>query len=294
MSGLATTTRPSASTDQAISRERVSHLRWVFPSTQRMPLTGRQVLGRDQSCDVVLAGVEISRRHAEVRREGPIAALRDLGSRNGVFINGRRRDDTPLARGDVVRCGEWIGVVVSEPADEAADFQEIEPGWFGGATLRAAAAPAHRATMDLSIVIQGRDGDRQGKGWRAPFIPRRSGRPGPFLWPSIAPLCRRSRPRPSSSATARAPSRGRDPRTSIGLFRAADGGTLFLDEILDLPLALQAKLLRVLEERVVRGLGETRDVPIDVRVVAARRRIRWPWPSRSADFAPTCRPAWTA
>ncbi|MDI3283561.1 sigma-54 dependent transcriptional regulator [Polyangium sp. 15x6] len=54
-----------------------------------------------------------------------------------------------------------------------------------------------------------------------------------------------------------------------GLFVEADGGTLFLDEIGDLPLVLQAKILRVLEEREVRPLGATRSVPIDARVVAA-------------------------
>jgi DNA-binding NtrC family response regulator len=54
-----------------------------------------------------------------------------------------------------------------------------------------------------------------------------------------------------------------------GLFAEAQGGTLFLDEIGDLPLVLQAKILRVLEERQVRPLGSTRTISLDVRVVAA-------------------------
>jgi transcriptional regulator with PAS, ATPase and Fis domain len=61
-------------------------------------------------------------------------------------------------------------------------------------------------------------------------------------------------------------------RDHPGLFRQADGGTVFLDEIGDMPLSLQSKLLRVLQEGAVRAVGALEERPIDVRVIAATHR----------------------
>jgi len=58
----------------------------------------------------------------------------------------------------------------------------------------------------------------------------------------------------------------------VGKFELADGGTLFLDEITEMPIALQAKLLRVLQENVIERLGSNRAIPLDLRVIAATNR----------------------
>ena len=85
---------------------------------------------------------------------------------------------------------------------------------------------------------------------------------------STAPRSRKRCSRASSSATRRARSPAPTKQT-IGKIETADGGTLFLDEIGDLPLALQAKLLRFLQERVIERVGGRQEIPVDVRIVCA-------------------------
>lgn len=75
------------------------------------------VLGRDPSCDVVLNDVKCSRRHAVIEAGSQGLSIRDTGSANGIFVNGRRVERAALEPGDVVRLGEFVVKVLPEPIE---------------------------------------------------------------------------------------------------------------------------------------------------------------------------------
>jgi len=135
--------------------------------------------------------------------------------------------------------------------------------------LQAAVAPLRQAaTSNLTIVLEGETGT--GKEVVTRSVHQWSGRPGPLVAVNCAAL-------PEGLAEGelfgyrRGAFTGAD-RASPGFFRSAEGGTLLLDEVSDLPLPLQAKLLRVLQEGEVQPLGETRPVPVNVRIVVASQQ----------------------
>ena len=229
--------------------------------------SARHVIGRDEDADVRLQSPSVSRRHAEIYRQGPIFAIRDLGSRNGTYVDGCAVAHAPLRSGQLLRIGDFIGIVSSAPAEDAADrVRELGPGLLGGPALAAVLGPTRRAAnFDLPIVIQGETGT--GKELVARAVHVWSGRPGPFYAVNCAALA-------TSLADAELFGYRKGAFTGavhahLGHFRAAHGGTLFLDEIADLPLESQAKLLRAIEQREVLPIGENRAVAVDVRIVCA-------------------------
>ena len=249
-------------------------IRWLFPKPGALtPLVGSSVvLGRGDDCATQLPGSKTSRHHATVSKKGVIWVLRDLDSTNGVYVNGERIAEHALSVGDLLRLGEWLGVVVGDGSgDDAASsfFREVAPRLWAGPVLQGVFEIARRvAGSDLPIVLEGETGS--GKERFAEAIHGESGRSGDLVAVNCAAL-------PDAMAEAelfgyRAGAFTGAVRSSTGFLRSADRGTLLLDEITDLPLSVQAKLLRALELREVVPLGENRPVKVDVRVLAATQK----------------------
>ena len=230
---------------------------------------GETVLGRDSACAGYLPSASVSRRHAEVRwQPGAAPMLRDVASRNGVFLNGRLIRQAPLRAGDVLRLGDWIGILTVVPPEGLPrwTFQEFTAGYWGGPVMQARLAPARLvAASDLAVIVQGATGT--GKEGAARAIHEWSGRRGDFVAVNCAAI-------PEHLAEGvlfgfrKGAFTGAD-HNSPGLLRAAHEGTLFLDEISDLPVAIQAKLLRALERREVVPLGEAKPIFVDLKLVTA-------------------------
>ena len=262
------TTVPSDETEDVAANDRWA-IRWVYPSLDgaQTPLgPGPLLLGRGDGVGFELAGGETSRRHAEIRREGPLWVVSDLESRNGTFVNGQRVASAPLSFGDLVRFGDSIGVVAPFADSDAPVYASYAPGLFGGPALRPVLELARRtAPSQLPVIVEGETGT--GKEGLCRALHAWSGRPGPFFAVNCAAI-------PETLAEGelfgyrKGAFTGAE-RAHLGYFRAATGGTLLLDEIVDLSPALQTKLLRVLEQKEVVPLGESAPVAVDVRVVVA-------------------------
>jgi len=124
------------------------------------------------------------------------------------------------------------------------------------------------ARADASVLILGESGT--GKEVLAHYIHRMSGRAkGPFVAVNVAAI-------PTSLIESELFGIGRRVATGVdgrpGKFELASGGTLFLDEIGDMHLEMQAKVLRVLQERRVTRLGEAEEIPVDIRLICATSR----------------------
>jgi DNA-binding NtrC family response regulator len=230
------------------------------------PQPSKIVFGRDPSgpSTVMLRDVQASRSHASVERTRgtEVLRLRDLDSKNGTYLDGRRISEPEyLHSGSVIRIGGTLIV-----------YSELVPQFPFDVTQGPSLALAHTyeiadlaAASDLPVLITGPTG--AGKEVLARRIHERSGRSGRFVAINCAAF-NRDLLGSELFGHVKGAFSGADSNRQ-GLFAAADGGTLFLDEIAELPSDQQPVLLRALQEKMIRPVGSDRDMPVNVRVLAA-------------------------
>ncbi len=230
-----------------------------------------RIVGRDPSCHLVLDDRRVSAAHLELVATDRGVRLRDLGSRNGTFVAGMRVVDVCLTQPVDVLVGSTTLKFLPTGAKEIAALNVERFGELVGSTpgmQKIFALLARIAPRAISVLITGETGT--GKELVARAIHDKSPRRDrPFLAINCSGM-------PDSLLEGelfgheRGAFTGAD-KARAGLFADADGGTLFLDELGEMSPAMQAKLLRVLEDGEVRPLGSSRTRKVDVRVVAATR-----------------------
>jgi len=244
--------------------------------------SARKVVGRDESADLCLGPVNaVSRVHAELVWQSAGWWVRDLGSRNGTLLDGRRIIESELEAASEIRFGDAIFKFVERDAERFGGYRidgtllgitrrcRSGTALVGGYQMDRIAADIERiAPTALSVMVFGESGT--GKEEAARELHRLSCRRGPFCAVNCAAI-------PGSLIESelfgykRGAFSGAE-RDKPGLIRAADNGTLLLDEIGDMPLEAQAKLLRVLQSKEVFPLGATSAERVDVRIVCATHR----------------------
>jgi transcriptional regulator of acetoin/glycerol metabolism len=205
-------------------------LSWVHPpGAPASRLTeSTTVMGRDPGCGVQLGTQRVSRRHAEVVRRGGRHTVRDLDSKNGVFVNGRRVPESPLEPGDVLRLGNYVAIVQRVADQGVVGFHDLGHGIHGGPAIsRALSELKALAARRETVLLVGERG--VGKELFARALHRLGGRRGPFV---IV----------------------RSQETSLAeLAEDLDAtGTAFFDDLSDLSSEIQAEL----RLRIQRGGGD--------------------------------------
>ncbi len=257
------------------------------PLIVKLPPSGVVTVGRDDEAALVVESPALSRLHFVIEVAPGAVQLRDLGSRNGTRKNGELVSDsaTPLDPGDEIAAGDVRFTLLRRatlpssavtvalrshagPAQAALPAATVPPEFRYPSLAKVHEVARRVAPRSISLLILGETGT--GKEVLAREVHRLSLRAGPLVAVNTASLPEtlieselfgHERGAFSGALTAKA-----------GLIETADGGTLFLDEIGELPLPLQAKLLRVLEERTVRRVGATQERRVDLRVIAATHR----------------------
>jgi DNA-binding NtrC family response regulator len=229
-------------------------------------------IGTAPTCDLVVSDDRVSARHLAVHSDGSRFAVRDLGSTNGTWYEGSRVSQVTVPAGTTLLVGRTALRIEAEaqpldlPPSRARRFGELVGESLA---IREVFAVLERvADSDATVLVEGETGTGKELVARALHDGSRRRR-GTFVAVDCGAL-------PESLLESELFGHVRGAFTGAaaardGMIVRADGGTLFLDELGRISPTVQARLLRVLEERVVRPLGGDTERAVDVRVVAASR-----------------------
>ena len=221
---------------------------------------------------LVLTDLAVSRHHFAISFLNRSPRIRDLGSTNGTRVDGTQIFDASLHAGATITLGDTTLLVhdagvTTDALSEESSFSAVLG--TSSAMRRLFTKLPKVAAADATVMLTGETGT--GKSLIARTIhdasPRRT---GPFVvidCGAIPPSLIESELFGHVQGAFTGAHRDR-----LGAFRAAAGGTVLLEEVGELPLDLQPKLLRALEEREVTPVGEDRSFPLDVRILAATHR----------------------
>jgi len=230
-------------------------------------------IGAMDDNDVVIQDDTVSRYHCKILQEDNAYVLLDLGSTNGTFINRVRIREGFLKPGCTVHLGQSeFKFHAGEEEVEIVPSRKDRCGDIIGKNqkLREIYAIIEKiAPTNTTVIIEGETGT--GKEVVAQTIHRLSARAqGPMMVFDCGAV-----PENLIESELFGHEKGSFTgaiMTRQGLFEMGDGGTVFLDELGELPLDLQPKLLRALEQREIRRVGASKPLKVDVRIIAATNR----------------------
>jgi transcriptional regulator with GAF, ATPase, and Fis domain len=233
----------------------------------------RITVGRSVICDLPLADKAVSGTHFEIVNTERGVLLRDLDSTNGTFCGELRLREVWVKSGTSVRAGQTT--MRFEPVQGMVEIDLSTEEKFHdligkSVRMREIFATLEKvAPSDLTVLVRGETGT--GKELVARALHRASRRAdGPLVVQDCGAI-----PKDLIESTLFGHERGSFTGATDrhrGSFEQADGGTIFLDEIGELDVTLQPKLLRVLENREIKRVGGDKQLPVNVRVVAATNR----------------------
>jgi transcriptional regulator with GAF, ATPase, and Fis domain len=233
----------------------------------------RVTVGRSVICDLALEDKAVSGTHFEVVATEKGVLVRDLDSTNGTFCGDIRLREVWIKSGMVIRAGQ--SEIRFEPVQGSVEIDLSKDEKFHDLVGKSIRMREIFATLekvgpsDLTVLIRGETGT--GKELVARAIHEASRRSSePFVVQDCSAI-----PKDLIESTLFGHEKGSFTGAldrHRGSFEQADAGTIFLDEIGELDIAMQPKLLRVLENREIKRVGGDRQIPVNVRVVAATNR----------------------